>query len=69
MFACVYDHLHVIWSYVCACIFVSIGVEVYAYIHLRMGLYICLCKICMYGVRTCMYVSIRNCMSVCERCM
>ena len=25
--------------------------------------------VCMYGVRICMYVSIHNFMSVCERCM
>ena len=43
MFAYVYNHVCVIWSYVCACMPWSVGVEVYVYFHLRMGLYICLC--------------------------
>ena len=50
--------------------FVSSGVEVYVYIHLRMGLYICLsvCIVCVY-VCMHMYVSVHNFISVCERCM
>ena len=48
-----------IWSYVCARMFVSSGVEAYVYIHSRMGLYICLCMhVCMYALCTYMYVCI-----------
>ena len=38
----VHNHVREIWSYVCACMLVSSGVEVYVYIHLRIGLYVCL---------------------------
>ena len=69
MLAYVYNHAYVIWSHVCACMFVSSGVEVYVYIHLQIGLYVCMVcvNVCMH-----LYVSIHdiyNFMSVCERCM
>ena len=70
MFAYVYNHVRVILPYVCACMFVCSGVEVYVYVHLRMGLYICLyvCIVCVYACMH-MYVTIHDFMSVCERCM
>ena len=61
MFAYVHNHVHVIWSHVCACMFESAGMKVYVYINLRIGLYICLyvCIVCMY---VCMHMYIYVCL-------
>ena len=70
MFAYVHSHAHIIWSYVCelrcgnTCVHPFTGGIVYMFVYACLYAYIVCVYVCMH-----MYVSIRNFMSVCERCM
>ena len=70
MFSYVHSHVRVIWSYVCACMFGSVGLEVYVCIQLCMGLHIYLCMyVCMHSVRICAYVYVYLLLYECKRTM